>query len=234
MVSQPLSASLGRIAAIAKELGDLSAEVVFIGAAIAPLLQTKSVISRVRPTKDVDAVIASSSYSEYNALRERLIRLGFKEAAHAGSHVHKWSSPSGIPFDLVPAGGHLGGTGSKWDLLALETAIDAEINGVKIRHASAPGFLALKWAAFNDRGRDDPFRSQDLEDILALTASRESLNEELQAAPTAISEHVRGWFLWLLASEDYEDLIGAHLANAQEFKTASSTLRQRIDEIVNV
>jgi predicted nucleotidyltransferase len=233
-VSQPLSASLQRIAEIAKELGDLSAEVVFIGAAIAPLLQTERVVPRVRPTKDVDAVIATSSYSQYNVLQERLTKLGFKEAGYAGSHVHKWISPSGIPFDLVPAGGHLGGTGSQWDRFALESAVEAILNGVNIRHASAVGFLALKWAAFNDRGKGDPFSSQDLEDIIALTASRESLSDELDTAPSEIREYVRGWFSWLLANENYDDLIAAHLGNAQDFKAASATLRKRIDAILNV
>lgn len=233
-MSQLLSASLEQISAIAKELGELSSGVVFIGAAIAPLLQTKPVVPRVRPTKDVDAVIASSSYSQYNQLRERLTKLGFSEAGFADSHVHKWTSPSGIPFDLVPAGDHLGGTGSKWDLLALETAVDAVLNGVKIRHASAPGFLALKWAAFSDRGKDDPFRSQDLEDILALTASRASLVQELRECPSTVMEHVRRWFRWLLDNEDYEDLIAAHLRNAHDFKTVASTLRERITTLASL
>jgi predicted nucleotidyltransferase len=233
-VSQPLPPSVARISAIAKALCDLSAEVVFIGGAIAPLLQTEQVIPRVRPTKDVDAVIASTSYSEYGGLREKLIRLNFKEAGSDNAHVHKWTAPDGTPFDLVPAGSHLGGTGSEWDRIALETSVDAILEpGVKIRHASAPGFLALKWAAFSDRGKDDPFASHDLEDILALTVSRKSIVGELRIAPSAVREHVREGFRWLLENEQYEDLIAGHLSNAQAFKLVAATLRERIREIVN-
>ncbi len=233
-MSQPLSISLARISSISKALGDLSSDVVFIGGAIAALLQTEPVIPRVRPTKDVDAVIASANYSQYNTLRERLIKLGFKEVGSEGGHIHKWISPDGTPFDLVPAGSHLGGTGSEWDLIALETSVEAILEpGVSIRHASAPAFLALKWAAFRDRGKDDPFASHDLEDILALTASRKSVVAELRTAPIAVREHVREGFRWLLENEQYEDLIAGHLSNAQAFKQVAATLRERIREIVN-
>lgn len=233
-MSQPLLPSLARISAISKALGDLSSDVVFIGGAIAPLLQTEPVIPRVRPTKDVDAVIASASYSQYDRLRERLIELGFRQAGHSGSHIHKWTAPDWTPFDLVPAGSHLAGTGSKWDLIALETSVDAILEpGVTIRHASAPGFLALKWAAFGDRGKDEPFASHDLEDILALVASRKTILDELRTAPSAVREHVREGFRWLLENEQYEDLIAGHLSNVQAFKQVAAAVGERIRKIVN-
>ncbi|HEU4748699.1 MAG TPA: hypothetical protein VFS56_09375 [Gemmatimonadaceae bacterium] len=232
-MNQPLPPSLARISAISKALGELSSEVVFIGGAIAPLLQTEPVIPRVRPTKDVDAVIASTNYSQQNTLRERLIRLNFREAGFEGAHVHKWTAPDGTPFDLVPAGRHLAGTGSEWDRLALETSVEAVLEpGVTIRHASAPGFLALKWAAFHDRGEADPFASHDLEDILALIPSRKSIVDELRTSPGAVRDHVRQGFRWLVEREDYEDLIAGHLSNAQAFKHVAAMVRQRIGAIL--
>lgn len=231
--SFPPSPSIARISGIARALGELSAEVVFIGGAIAPLLQTHPAIPRVRATKDVDAVIASTHYANFHALETRMKDLGFKVDVSDARHVHRWRAPDGTPFDLVPVGEHLGGTGGEWDRLALETAVEAEIEpGLKIRHASAAGFLALKWAAFHNRGADDPFSSHDLEDILALTVSRDAIVRELQEAPRNVQEHVRKGFGWLLGSADYDDLVAAHLGNAQSFKQVATMLRQRIERMV--
>lgn len=187
----------------------------------------------MRPTKDVDAVIASTHYTNYFSLEERLRALRFNPDISNTNHVHRWIAPDGTLFDLVPAGAHLGGSGGEWDKMALETAVEAEIEpGLRIRHASASGFLALKWAAFFDRGASDPFSSQDLEDILALTVSRDTIVSEVHEASANIQEYLRQGFLWLIGSPDYDDLVAAHLANAQSFKQVAKLFRRRIEEIV--
>lgn len=225
--------SVSRIAAVARALREVAADVVFIGGAIAPLLQTRSPLPKVRATLDVDAVVASTMYSEFSTLAERLQALGFSRDVADTSHVHRWRAPVGIPFDLVPAGGHLGGTGSSCDRLAIETAVEAEIEpGLTIRHASAPGFLALKWAAFHDRGADDPFLSHDLEDILALIVSRDALADEVLAAPPGIQDEIRRGFRWLVASPDYDDLVAASLGAAPQFRQIAAMLRDRVDSML--
>jgi hypothetical protein len=117
--------------------------------------------------------------------------------------------------------------------MALETAVEAEIEpGLKILHASAPGFIALKWAAFYDRGKDDPFSSQDLEDILALVVTRAVIVADIQEAPQNVQDYVREGFRRLIASADYDDLVAAHLRNAQPFKQVAAQLRVRIEQII--
>lgn len=117
--------------------------------------------------------------------------------------------------------------------MALETAVEVEIEpGLKIRHASAPGFLALKWAAYRDRGADDPFSSHDLEDILALMVSRPTIVAELNEAPLNVQQIVQAGFRWLIESADYDDLVAGHLANAQSFKDLSADLRNSITQIL--
>jgi predicted nucleotidyltransferase len=232
-MAAPLHPSVSRIATVARALRELAADVVFIGGAIAPLLQTRSPLPKVRATLDVDAVIASTTYSAFSTLAERLQVLGFSRDVADTKHVHRWRAPGGIPFDLVPAGEHLGGTGSSCDRLAIETAVQADIEpGLTIRHASAPGFLALKWAAFHDRGADDPFLSHDLEDILALVVSRDELSDEVRAPPPEIRDEIRRGFNWLVASPDYEDLVAANLGNSPQFGQIDALLRERVDAIL--
>lgn len=228
-MAAPLHPTVARIVSVARALGELSGDVVFVGGAIAPLLQTNPVIPRVRPTDDVDAIFASTHYASYNALEERIRALGFTTGIAEQKHVHRWRAPDGTPFDLVPAGKHLGGTGGEWDYMAIAEAVESEVEtGVKIRHASAPGFLGLKWAAFWDRGVQDPFLSEDLEDILALLVSRNALVREFNESPARLQDHIRNGLRWLQSSDDYEDLVAAHLANAMSFTQVADLLRSRI------
>lgn len=221
----PRGPSFDRVAAVAAELGDLAAQVVFIGGAIAPLLQTDPPFPRARVTSDVDGVIASTAYVDYERLRVEMNQHGFRQGEDA-THLNRWVSPSGIPFDLIPAGRHPGGSGNPWDAIALETAVELEVGGgVTIKHVSAPAFLAQKWAAHDDRGRSDPLTSHDLEDILALLASRPGIAEEVAASPPALRGFVGQQARAFLKSQDAEDLLAAHLNNAQDPPSTIAAVR---------
>ena len=228
MVTPP-HPSIARIASVARALRELSVDVVFIGGAIAPLLQTTPVLPRVRPTEDVDAIMASTSYNDYSATESRIRELGFGSDLTDSSHAHRWISPDGIIFDIVPLGDHLTSAGGEWDQLALDTAVTSEIErGLNIRHASGPGFLALKWAAFWDRGVDDPFRSSDLEDILALIASRHEILDEFSASAPAVQERIKVGLQWLEQHEEYDDFLAAYLGHAPGYNYVAELVRERL------
>jgi len=220
------------LVAVAKALGPLRDRVVFIGGAIAPLLQTAPVGGRIRPTDDVDGLVASAGSTEAGRMDAELRALGFRHAMES-SHAHRWRSPDGTPFDLVPSGAHPGATASGWDRLAIETAVTTEVApGVRARHASAPAFLALKWAAFLDRGAADPFASHDLEDILALLASRPGIVDEVVAAPVELRRFIAERAGRFLAQPTRRDLLAAclgHVPNAAaviaEVEASLETLR---------
>lgn len=67
------------LADVARALGSLLDRVVFIGGAIAPLLQLDRPFGAPRPTRDLNAIIASVSYAQFERVREELRRLGFRE-----------------------------------------------------------------------------------------------------------------------------------------------------------
>jgi hypothetical protein len=160
--------ALDRLRRIARRLGPLTERVVFLGGAVAPLLQTEDSLPRIRPTTDVDAVIATSSYAELEPLRDALrdtLREASRDASRArgcslatrtlerGStmHTHRWLAPDGGgPFDLVPVGSHAGGTGAGVDAYAIASAVRADLREhdeatpCVARHASPAAFLALK------------------------------------------------------------------------------------------
>lgn len=224
--------ALAPLLGVARALGPLLDDVVFIGGAVAPLLQTAPQFPRVRPTKDVDAVVASTAYGELEALQEQLRARGFREDTTA-RHAYKWLAPDGTPFDLVPVGSHFGGTGNLWDTAAIANARWHELEpGLTIRHVSAPGFLALKWAAFRDRGQHDPLGSHDLEDILALLASRPSAVDEVLAASEELRNFIAEWVEWLLGHDYRDDLLAAHLNNATDVGATMEAVRLRLTQMV--
>ena len=216
-------------------LGELAAEVVFIGGAIAPLLQTDPPFDEARPTKDVDGVIATNRYADTGRIAELLRAKGFSQAVGETNHIHRWYSPAKDPLDLVPAGAHPGGGGQKWDAFALANSRELDLgDGVKLRYADAPSFLALKFAAYADRGSEDPHVSHDLEDIFALIASRPTLVEETSVASRDVQEFLVAQLRGLLDDSRLKDLLAGHLNNAQDPAVVSATVMARMKDMASL
>lgn len=224
-------ASVGRIITVARELGPLADEVVFIGGAISPLLHTDSPLPSPRATKDVDGVVASHRYGDSDRLHDALRQRGFCHDVTAGAHVHRWIAPSGELFDLVPSGSHVGGGGNEWDAAAIESAITVTIDGVTFRHASAPAFISMKIEAFKDRGEGDARGSHDIEDIVALIASHPTIVAEIDVAAGNVRSKVRGFAASLLAAGIAEEVISAQLNNAADPASAVAFTLAQIEEI---
>jgi predicted nucleotidyltransferase len=106
--------------------------------------------------------------------------------------------------------------------------------GLSIKHASAPTFLAMKWAAHHDRGKDDPVNSTDLEDILALVASRPTIIDELQKSPPELRRYVRDQTAGFLKNPDAGDLLAAHLNNATASRVVIDKVRSALNQIAHL
>jgi predicted nucleotidyltransferase len=178
----------------------------------------------------VDAVVATTSYAEFHRVTKTLTRLHFRQIPGETMHVHRWRSPENVPFDLVPAGVHLGASGNWLDEVTAETAETAELEaGLTIRHASAPAFLALKWAAHNDRGVAQPRESHDLEDLLALLASRPGIEHEVSTAPARLGQYIAIQARAFLDDSAHEDLLAAHLNNAQNAAHTVQVVKETLE-----
>lgn len=207
--------SIQRLITVANDLdGTLREQIVFIGGAVLPLLETDwTVLGSPRPTKDVDGVTGTTSYGKKFELEEALRARGFRNVSVPPTHIGRWKTPSEAIFDLVSAGSHTGGMGAERDRYALGSASRLDLPPV-VRHASGVGFLVLKLDAYRDRGRKEPRRSKDLSDIVALLATRSELVAEVRAEP----DHVRGWIRddvsgLLLNDRDMESHVIAHISD---------------------
>jgi predicted nucleotidyltransferase len=221
-----------RLVLVAEAVGDLRERIVFIGGALAPLLHSDPPFRGARITSDVDAIIATVSYVDAQRVQDEMVRLGFRHDLADPRHLHRWVGAVGVPFDLVPAGEHLGAASGPTDRLAVETAARTTLTtGLTIRHASAPGFLALKWAAYQDRGRKDPLYSDDLLDILALLASRPTLVAEVAAVPLELRTYVAEQSKAFFADPNADDLLAAHLNNAQDPTQTTAAVRAMLERL---
>lgn len=171
-----------RTAAVA--LGDLNAQVVYLGGATIELWVTDPAARPPRVTYDVDVVIEVTTLAGYAEFQERLRRRGFREDIESGV-ICRWQHPAtGLTLDAVPVRHELAGFSGQWlpDAAAAATEIPL-VDDIRIRAVPAPWLLILKLEAFADRGNDDVLQSRDLEDIVLLIDGRDTLQTELTALP---------------------------------------------------
>ncbi|WP_439642623.1 hypothetical protein [Gemmatimonas sp.] len=158
-----------RRAAVA--LGDLVREVVFVGGQMVPFFITDRGLHRLRPTDDVDVVVACRTRHAYHEFAQRLQAVGFRVDQSPGAPVCRYRTTDGLVLDAMPLGGDILGFSNQWYPLVMDTAVSVDLTaGVVIRVAHPAALLATKWEAFLDRGFEDPFSSHDLEDLLMLIA----------------------------------------------------------------
>ncbi|MBU4563904.1 MAG: hypothetical protein KMY53_09440 [Desulfarculus sp.] len=172
-----LSENLGQMLLVARRLGELRKDMVFVGGSVLELLISDPAQPPVRPTLDVDLVVGASSWSEFTRQQDKLRDLGFREDPNGP--ICRWNI-DGIAVDLMPAEeGVQGYITNRWYAAAMRTAQVIELAGLEIKVISAPCFLATKLEAFDGRGERDFMASHDLEDLVAVVDGREELAEEV-------------------------------------------------------
>ncbi len=92
--------NLVALQAVAHGLGDLMAEVVFVGGATAGLYASHPATPVSRPTEDVDCIVELASYGAFAALEERLRARGFRNDVESGVQV-RWRY-QGLQVDVMP------------------------------------------------------------------------------------------------------------------------------------
>ena len=172
-----MSVALVERAALA--LGPIADDVVFVGAAVLPLLITDPAAPAPMSTVDVDVVIEVRSQLALRAFERRLEERGFAHDVASGV-ICRWRYRDGLVLDAIPSDQSLQGFGSRW----LEGAIvDAWIHhlagGASIRVMSAPAFLAAKLDAFDQRGNGDYLGARGFADAIALIDGRSGLADEV-------------------------------------------------------
>lgn len=206
------AANLALIQAVAVRLGPLRTRVVFLGGATIALLITDHASASIRGTDDVDVIVEVSSYGEYqHALRDELLRVGFREDNSPGAPRCRWIV-DGIKVDVMPTHESVLGFSNRWYPAAIKhSTIHTLANGVDIRVVTGPYLLATKLEAFRGRGNDDYHGSRDIEDLVTIIDGRPSIIDDVSSADPLLRAHLAGELAQLLDTEAFIDALPGHV-----------------------
>jgi hypothetical protein len=167
---------------VARHLGPLLKEVVFVGGCTTGLFITDKAAAEVRPTFDVDVIAEITSYADLSDFSERLRSQGFREDVSEGAPVYRWMIED-MKLDVMPIDEKILGFTNQWYRPGMDAAGVIELEPeLLVRMITAPYFLATKLEAFHGRGRGDYANSHDLEDLLSVIDGREEIVEEVVRA----------------------------------------------------
>jgi predicted nucleotidyltransferase len=208
-VADPID--LACIREVATALGDLAKDVVFVGGAVTSLLLTDAAAPPTRHSLDIDLVVRASGLVDYYALEAKLRARGFRPATEPDAPRCRWRLGA-LVVDAMPDDASILGFTNRWYSHVLETADEVQIDGVAIKLATAPCFLATKLEAFAGRGNGDYQASRDMEDIVALVDGRSELAAELDEAAPALRAYVRETIAAMRGTDDLAVAVIGHLA----------------------
>jgi predicted nucleotidyltransferase len=218
--------NLDLLITMAQAMGPLCEQVVFVGGCATGLLIDNADLMDVRPTEDVDAIVAVASLAAYHRLAEQLMQRGFKQTMADNTPPFRWYW-NRMQLDLVPLDEKVLGFANRWYRVGFEAAMSVELaGGLHLRHLSAPHFLATKFEAFKDRGQNDVYLSHDLEDIMTVMEGRATLLREMAAADEAIRKHVGQAVAALLDMPAFHNALPGLLSDPEREQTVKTRLIQ--------
>lgn len=216
---------------VARRLQPLKAPFVFVGGAVVCLLVDHPELSEFRPTKDVDVIVQVVTYVEFASLEQRLRDAGFVHDTSFGAPICRWKV-GGCTVDIMPENSASLGMNTKWfpEALALSRKTDLG-EGCIARVITPPLFIATKLEAFKDRGKNDFMMSHDLEDIITVIDGRDSVVEEIAAAPVEVRRYLADWFSRLLRDADFQDALPGYLPGLLGARQRVPLILQRLGAI---
>lgn len=195
---------LQEISEIARRLGALRDQVVFVGGAVVDLYATRQAPAEIRVTEDIDCFIEIYSRGKYYAIQEKLRSLGFKEDARDGAPVCRWLIGD-ITVDIMPTDPDILGFSNRWYLPGLDYTVTFPLpDETNISLLNAPYFLASKFEALHQRdGGIDLRWSTDFEDIIYIVAHRDELHNEISQVDAEVRQFLINSFGQLCEKEDF-------------------------------
>lgn len=214
-------------------LGPLTDQMVFLGGCATGMLLTDLAAPPVRVTHDVDVITEAASLADYYKLSEQLRARGFREDAGEGAPVCRWRT-KGVLLDVMPTDPTILGFGNRWYRDALNAAQWSELpGGSRIRHVSAPYFLATKLEAFDGRGAGDYVSSHDIEDLVAVLDGRPELVDEVAASQPDLRVYLADRFSALLADHRFMQALPGHLPGDAASQARRPLIERRMRAIAS-
>lgn len=216
---------------VARSLGDILGEVVFVGGMIRELLVTDPAAAAARPTHDVDCIVNAVSLADYAELSGRLRSRGFAECSDEGAPICRWIVHS-VRVDVMPIDPGVLGFSNVWYPSTVDHAVVIQGPAESIRIADAAHFCATKIEAFLGRGEGD-FLHHDLEDFLAVVDARPELVDEIGRAPNEVRDFVAEQVSEWLKNEKFLEALPWHLEGDAASQARRPMLLSKLQRIAS-
>lgn len=230
----PNDPNLVRVELVARALGDLCEELVFVGGSAAGLLCTSVQAPPPRVTLDVDLVAEVAALAGYHALEARFAERGFSRDMAPDAPICRWRIDE-VAVDLMPTDEKVLGFSNRWYPMAMRTAQTVILpSGMKIRLISAAAFLATKFEAFATRGGGDIMASHDFEDIINVIDGRLGIEREVLQAGDELAAYLTTRFGDVLHHPDFENTLPGLVAYDELYENRIETVRRRMTAIADL
>jgi hypothetical protein len=194
---------------VAKALGELNREVVFVGGAMVSLYIDDPAAEDIRPTKDLDLTFQITTAGKLEELRGSLIQKGFIQT-HDDDVICRFRFDD-LLIDVMSTQAVGWAPSNRWFMSGFEKSFSVELEDVSIRLMPLPYFLASKMEAFFDRGVHDLYASHDLEDMLYLFNYTTNLAEQVLKADNEVIDYLKVSMNRMLSDAKIREVIPAHL-----------------------
>lgn len=223
------TANLRMLEFVARKLGPLNDEVVYLGGCSTALFITDSLLLDVRPTKDVDCIVDIVSRSEYYKFSKKLEKQGFKQSMN-DSVICRWRYDDVI-LDVMPTDEGILTFGNRWYKEAITKPIIHQLaEDLVIKSVTAPYLLATKIEAFNTRGNRDFLASHDFEDIINVISGRVEISEEVNLENEELKSHLKHFFEKIINDDEFITALPAHInegpATEQRLEIVTNRIRK--------
>ena len=187
---------------VAKGLGELKTNVVFVGGSVAELYADIPAASDIRTTLDIDCIIKLRSRMAHARLEEKLRTMGFVNDTSMGAPICRWIF-HGIKVDIMPTDENILGFSNYWYSEGIENKITKRLSkGTEINVLSPEYYLASKFEAHKNRGGNDLRQSHDFEDIIFIIDNCNDLLEIIKKANHSVRDYLKEECQILLANNN--------------------------------
>jgi hypothetical protein len=202
---------------------------VFVGGAVVSLYTDDPAADEIRPTQDVDMTLNIVNLSHWEKVQAQLLEFGF----HPDPFGHAICSYkyNDIPVDIMAAEDGPLGPANRWYKIGFENLWTAKAKEQEIYILSAPCYLATKFEAFNNRGKD--YRSShDMEDIINILDNRINIVEEIAKDDTRIEHFIKEQLQNIINNGSMQEVLMAHI-HPLIIVERLSIVEEKISQILN-
>jgi hypothetical protein len=183
--------------------------VVYVGGATVGFYINDPAADDVRPTKDVDISLSIATLLELEQTRQELNQKGFVQTAD--DDVICRFRYDDVKVDVMNTKALGWAPANPWFAPGFALREKVVVENQQIYILPLPYFLATKFAAYNDRGRNEPRTSHDFEDIVYVLDNRLDITEQIRFAPGDVKPFLEKEFTSMLHDRVKQEAIYGNL-----------------------